>query len=240
MLKAILFDFDHTLYDREATMKKTLPETYENMKDLLCGGLKYEDFEREMLDTEREFQYDLSISETSRQRWSRRVEYLVKKGVLKAPIDPNSCRIFIGRPMERRIVNYSFVFDLLAQLGKKYKLGILTNGDSGMQWRKIETSGIKEYFDFICVSGDIGIQKPEPEPFYAACRGLGVQPCECVYVGDNPKNDILGAKNAGMCSVWVSTCGPWRYPAYERADFEVENISHLPEILPQIEKMLAK
>lgn len=240
MLKAILFDFDHTLYDREATMRKTLPETYENMKDMLCGGLKYEDFEREILDTENNYMYEMSMTDTGAARWKRRVDCLVDRNILKAPIDGIELRTLINAPMRNKIENYGFIFDLLGTLKKKYKLGIVTNGESAHQWGKLAASGIKEYFDCICVSGDIGIQKPEPEPFYEACRALGVQPRECVYVGDNPKNDILGAKCAGMCSVWVSTCGPWRYPEYERADFEVENISHLPEILPQIEKKLTK
>ena len=56
-----------------------------------------------------------------------------------------------------------------------------------------------------------------------------------MYVGDNPYHDVQGAARTGYETVWVATTGPWRYGEF-RADFDIENISQLEGILPDIEK----
>ena len=136
-------------------------------------------------------------------------------------------------------VHYDFTIPLLKELKSRgYLLGIITNGEDYIQKAKVKLLNFSEYFDVIYYCGDKNIQKPRPEPFLEAAEILGVSPSECVYVGDNPKHDIMGARNVGYKTVWVATTGPWRYYDYERADFEVENVSQLQEILPQIEESM--
>jgi phosphoglycolate phosphatase len=51
------------------------------------------------------------------------------------------------------------------------------------------------------VCGDTtGYAKPHPEPLLHACRLLGADPSESVYVGDS-RNDVEAARRAGMRSV---------------------------------------
>ena len=45
--------------------------------------------------------------------------------------------------------------------------------------------------------------KPHPAAFRAAAAALGVDPCEAVYVGDRPFEDIHGSQQAGMRAIWV-------------------------------------
>lgn len=48
------------------------------------------------------------------------------------------------------------------------------------------------------VSGDTtGFEKPHPEPMLAACKQAGVEPEQCVYIGD-ASHDIAAGKNANM------------------------------------------
>jgi len=89
---------------------------------------------------------------------------------------------------------------------------------------------------YLCGRG--GKQKPDIEPFLKAAEALKVDARECIFVGDNPKNDIGGAKKAGMRTVFVATCGAWRYGEYEKADFSVENMGELMQILPEIRKIM--
>ena len=58
-------------------------------------------------------------------------------------------------------------------------------------------------FDVIVYSGELGIHKPDRRIFDHATSLLNVLNDQCVYVGDNPESDVLGALNAGMEVVWL-------------------------------------
>ena len=88
----------------------------------------------------------------------------------------------------------------LEQLQKKYKLGIITNGDSTCQRNKIQQAGLSHFFDEsnVIVSGDYGYHKPDTRLFTAALEKLNVKAEESVFVGDIFANDIIGAYRANM------------------------------------------
>lgn len=85
------------------------------------------------------------------------------------------------------------------------KLGIITDGNSAMQWNKIESLGIKDYFDFIIVTDDLGKEywKPSETPFRKMAECLELPFEQCVYVGDNPHKDFVTAKKLGMGTVRI-------------------------------------
>lgn len=91
--------------------------------------------------------------------------------------------------------------------GQGYKLGIVTNGVPDLQRRKLEGCGLMPHFDAAVASGEIDCGKPDPGIFHHICAQLGVQPQDCVMVGDNPERDVAGAMAAGIASVWVSRNG---------------------------------
>ena len=86
-------------------------------------------------------------------------------------------------------------------------VGLITNGYSSMQGRKLDISGLRPLLDLSVVSGDEGIRKPDPEIFRRAAARLGVPPADCVYVGDHPYYDLSGATNAGMRVIYVDAFG---------------------------------
>jgi putative hydrolase of the HAD superfamily len=63
---------------------------------------------------------------------------------------------------------------------------------------------IRNYFDRIIISSDVGVKKPEQEIFLLACNLLGSVPSNVVYVGDNYQIDIVGAAEAGLKAVWLN------------------------------------
>ena len=116
--------------------------------------------------------------------------------------------------------------DTLIRLRKKGLLiGTVTNGNSAMQSRKLDMSGLRPMLDLTVVSGDEGIHKPDPELFRRAAARLGVACEDCVYVGDHPYYDMQGAADAGMRRVFID--------AYERgiAPDDVPVITRLSELL---------
>ena len=82
-----------------------------------------------------------------------------------------------------------------------YLLGAVTNGVSSLQNIKLDTAGIRDLFDVVVVSGDIGIYKPDRRIFDEACRRAGVRNDQALFVGDHPVNDIEGALGAGMPAI---------------------------------------
>lgn len=96
------------------------------------------------------------------------------------------------------------VKQLLARLRERFRLAIISNGPSNAQWEKIHQLNISPYFDLILVSGDLPWEKPDHRIFLEACETLGVQPADCLMVGDKLETDILGGQEASLgVTVWV-------------------------------------
>ncbi len=53
----------------------------------------------------------------------------------------------------------------------------------------------------------MGVEKPVPDFFEKVLQTVGAEPYECVMVGDDYRIDIVGAKNAGMLTIWLSEAG---------------------------------
>ena len=92
----------------------------------------------------------------------------------------------------------------------RLRVGILSNGHSQNQWRKIRILGLERWFprEQIVVSEDVGCAKPDARIFELALGQLGgtiadVEAGDCWYVGDSLKNDVAGARNAGWKCIWV-------------------------------------
>lgn len=89
-------------------------------------------------------------------------------------------------------------------LRRGYRLGSITNRGYGgpLFWEEIDHFGLRELFECIAVSCDIGFMKPHPRIFHYACEKLGVEPEECLMVGDNLRADVEGPKTIGMQAAW--------------------------------------
>jgi putative hydrolase of the HAD superfamily len=93
---------------------------------------------------------------------------------------------------------------VLRELGRKFRLGLVTNGPSDLQYDKLDTSELRGCFGAVVVSREVGIAKPNPRIFAIALDRLGVTTSDAVFIGDNPKTDIAGAHAAGMKAIWLN------------------------------------
>lgn len=57
---------------------------------------------------------------------------------------------------------------------------------------------LEEWFDAVVLSAEVGLMKPAPEIYLMAAERLGVEPADCLYVGDGSDNELEGAAGAGM------------------------------------------
>ena len=86
-------------------------------------------------------------------------------------------------------------------------LGIITNGPADVQRAKIELLGVEDLVDFAVVSGEFGVAKPDPAIFREALDRAGVAADEAIYIGDSVEHDMVGARAAGVRSVWLNRYG---------------------------------
>ena len=97
---------------------------------------------------------------------------------------------------------YPGVPELLEKLQKKYRLGIIANQNAGTEAR-MESFGIRRYFDVIVSSAEERIAKPDPRIFLLALERAGCRPGEAWMAGDRLDNDILPAAKLGMKTIWI-------------------------------------
>jgi putative hydrolase of the HAD superfamily len=136
---------------------------------------------------------------------------------------------------QSRIKPFPGVPKLLDSLKKCYKLAILTDGNPVMQRNKMKTLGIADKFDVIICTGEHPKKclKPDPFCYRLVVQKLGVLPQEAVYVGDNPCEDFIGARQAGIRTVRVLQ-GEFKDSMLNKgreADINIKRITDLPKVI---------
>lgn len=122
--------------------------------------------------------------------------------------------------------------DLVEELRRDYRVGLLTDGPYRAQHSKLEVLGWTDVFDAVVITGTLPAGKPDPRAFAALLDELDAEPATTAYVGDYPEADVVGAKAAGLTAIQVvSDDGPDPHP---RADAAVEREAlsrELPAVL---------
>lgn len=94
----------------------------------------------------------------------------------------------------------------LEALAGDYKLGLVSNFTyAPVIYAGLRRVGISNFFDVILVSDAVGWRKPHAKIFEETLKRLGVAAEEALYVGDSPEEDIKGAKQLGMKTVFVAS-----------------------------------
>jgi len=118
----------------------------------------------------------------------------------------------------------------LRELSNRYPLALLTNGAPDLQYEKIATTGIGQYFKAIAVSGEAGCGKPDRRFFELVLNRLGTDAAHTWMVGDSLERDIAGAQALGMNTVWVNR-NDIRHDQTVNPDIEVSGLDLLTAII---------
>jgi putative hydrolase of the HAD superfamily len=82
---------------------------------------------------------------------------------------------------------------------------------------------------FSCVAG---LMKPDPRIYRLAAEGLGIEPTDCLYVGDGIDQELPGAAAVGMRPVMIRTPDELPHPLHMAlADWHGLRVSSLTEVL---------
>lgn len=120
----------------------------------------------------------------------------------------------------------------LKTLSAKYYCVIATSADhSGADEMiaALKRVGAERYFKHFFSSMDLGYKKPDPRFFSAIVLKLGLQPLNCAMIGNLYEKDIVGAKAAGLTTIFFNeNFLPGDFP---KADFMIHNMFTLPIVL---------
>ena len=118
--------------------------------------------------------------------------------------------------------------NILEGLAKRFSLGVISNGNAD-----VNHIGIGHLFDFALSSETAGVSKPHPDIFHQALQLSGSQKHETVYVGDDPKRDVLGAHGAGLHAIWFNPkLTPW--PGGRTPTAVIKHLNELEEKIAKL------
>lgn len=201
MIRAVLFDFGQTLVDSSRGFKQAEKEVQEKIFEALAVTDRERfkthyrriradfhgrsDFSRYAMWDELYYYYCVAPDAGLLRRWEEDYWKTVKAGT---------------RPFEETL-------EVLSALDRRYPLALITNSQGQMSegpHRITLFPEIEKFFKTIIVAGEGGIPaKPAPEPFRRCLESLGVSSSEAVFIGDDWRIDIGGARSAGILPIWL-------------------------------------
>jgi putative hydrolase of the HAD superfamily len=218
--KAIYFDLDNTLIDRNAAFKACLKDYFDQfLTDL--------DFEKEWA----------AIQKKDDWGYTKRSEF--SQWFINCFSPQNQTANDFWEFQRLHISTHipaveEFILHQLSDLKSKYKIGILTNGGIYNQNQKIKNSKLDQIFleEEILISEKYQVKKPDAKLFKLLLHQLNINPNQLLYIGDDPINDIWGAKQLGIQTSWISWGRDWDKD-YE-ADFNYNKLKTILEELCSI------
>lgn len=115
--------------------------------------------------------------------------------------------------------------ELLDYLQDKYKIVMISNGFSEMQYKKMESAGLTKYFDEVILSDAVGVNKPHPDIFSFALDKAKTTAESAIMIGDNILADIEGAVKSNIDQIWYN-------PKEKEAEFvPTHTVKYLKDII---------
>lgn len=175
-VKALLFDLDNTLMDRDSTFRSFSTQFVSHFLGHLESDRQLEIVEDIIVRDADGYRdkdgFFRELSEVLPWRES------VSAAEIRAFYDLNYSGH--GALMKHAVESLGFLRE------RGYELGLLTNGKSDIQHGKIDFLGLRSHFKSIVISGEAGISKPDPAIYRLALDRLGYGPEATVFIGDHP------------------------------------------------------
>jgi HAD superfamily hydrolase (TIGR01509 family) len=121
----------------------------------------------------------------------------------------------------------------LKQLRKDFICCLASNAvdsDAGLMGLALSRVNLREYFQYLFTSRELGFKKPDPAFYREILRTMNLQTEQCIAVGNDYEKDIVPAKSIGMSAVWYST-----HPGSIAAPCADNTISSMDELVPAVE-----
>jgi HAD superfamily hydrolase (TIGR01662 family) len=213
VIRAVIFDLGHTLWDIAPGDEQTLDTAYAAMREMLCERLARGDLpgaeaiRRAVADALREdreayFENGAELRQPPTHTWvdrgCRAVGLTVDEELLRELTPP-----LFATETDRLICADGTADALTGLRDRGYALGCVTNtlADAPSIRAMLARHNLLDLMASIVVSSEEGWRKPHASLFEKALREVGAEPGEAVFVGDSPYHDICGAKAVGMRAI---------------------------------------
>jgi putative hydrolase of the HAD superfamily len=208
-LVAVLFDLDGTLIEHTRDIQDLCRETFDAFAEELAPVTREKFWE--------------TFWPKNHDTWYMMVDGVLPGDVARLYSFVNTLRALkadarLAEPMledwEGRILAATCLFgDALSTMERLrsagLRLGIVTNGYRAVQSRKIRHHRLGTCVDFVLISEDVGVHKPDKAIFDLALEEAEATAQRSLFVGDTPSSDIEGACNAGLHAVLIDTRDTW-------------------------------
>lgn len=189
-IKAVLFDLDGTLLDRDTSLLKFVRDQYRRYSALQT--VDHDLFVQRFIELDN-YGY----------LWKDKVYQQLIKEFSIPNIDWNLLLDDYIRNFQQHCIGFPNLLTMLTEL-KNYglKLALISNGYGQFQYDNFKALNIGHLFNEVFISEWEGLRKPDQAIFHRALTRLGVDAEHALFVGDHPDNDIRASRAAGMRAVW--------------------------------------
>ncbi len=228
--KHIFFDLDDTLWDSHRNTTETLQEIFGSHKLDATFGFDLHPFVESFHTINYELwdMYSAGMITQKELRESRFPKVFRLLGIPDATPVTTQLQEAYMKACPRKPYLMPHARETLDYLHSKYVLHILTNGFDDVQFIKLESAGIRSYFQEVFTSLRAGAHKPNRIIFDYACQYTQAQTADCLMIGDNLLADIAGAQNAGMDHVFYNH---GQMPHSYTPTYEIHSLHELTGIL---------
>lgn len=199
----LFFDLDNTLWDFKANSYLALESAYKKYIDKSGHGF---------------LEFNTEYNKNNSALWQKyRQKEVAKKELVNLRFsltcealkidfkDFEEINAFYLEQMALQETLSEGAFDVLEQLKKKgFKLYIITNGFTEVQYKKLKNSGIRDFFEKVFVSEEIEAPKPSKEIFEHAIKSANAPKKSSIMIGDDWESDIMGALRFGIDAVYFN------------------------------------
>ncbi|HDR7438037.1 TPA: HAD-IA family hydrolase, partial [Bacillus anthracis] len=193
--KAVLFDLDDTLLDRDKAVDKlflfVLEKCYEDVNDVVKNNMlrKFKEYDKRA--------YGIANKTTV-------LESLFDEFPPKYRLPQDNIQDFWNNNFPKCFSINQNTINFLNSIKMHIKVGIITNGSTQRQKAKIFNTNLNRYFETIIISEEAGCSKPDKRIFELALNELNMEPEDVLFVGDDLEKDIGGCQNANIKGVWFN------------------------------------
>jgi len=221
-IKAVLFDLDETLLDRTNSLIAFLAVQHARFGKRL-GDVSFAEWH----------DHFLLLDDRGRASKSNVYPAILTAFSGDAAAAPELLADYLVNCCRHARANDGMAETLRALRARGLALGIVTNGRTDFQNRHIDALQLGPLVDAIFVSETEGLRKPDPALFRRAAERLVTTANECLFVGDDPVSDILGADRAGMRTAWLHGGRDWPEGAGRMPGVAIDELS---QVLALVEK----
>ena len=233
----ILFDTDNTLYPYDPAHQKAMSALKQKISNTLNVPIK--DVENNFNKSRSEVKKLLKNTAASHSRLlyiQRMLEFfgLGSQVLLALDFEQTYWRVFLSEAK---------LFPGLEKFLEELRLlqvpmAIVTDLTAQIQFRKMVYFELDHYFDYIVTSEEVGYDKPHRLPFEISLKKMNLHKKQNIwFIGDNPKNDIEGAKRyINATTLQKIHQGVTRATGRYKADLEFTDFKDLVKLINQIKQ----